>query len=125
MDKTTLVSLDISEGAEVVSALENHGVELKVALWMVTPEYDDGRLVIASEELQQKSILKDYEKVVRILRETFVRALPPVMIMRLDDPLIKELRKRFGKTEHVSGMRLGGQMIGNRFVEDAYVYKIA
>jgi hypothetical protein len=125
MDRNALVSLDISEGSEVLSALEEHGVNVQVALWMVSPQYEDGRLVIASEDLPQTDILKDYEKVVGILREKFARALPLFSILRLDDSLITELRRRFGHAKDVRGMRLGGQMIGNRYVEDAYVYKIA
>jgi hypothetical protein len=124
MDKATLVSLDISEGSEVISALESHGIELGVALWMVTPEYEDGRLVIASKMLPLKDVLEDYEKVVRILRETSERTLP-LFILRPDDPFVAALHRMFGNTRSVSGMRLGGQRIGNRYIEDAYVYKIA
>jgi hypothetical protein len=124
MGTKSLVSLDISEGAEVVSALEKHGISLQVAVWMVTPEYEDGRLVIASEQLPS-GIREGYHKVVTILRETFVRALPLVMIMQPDDPFVLDLRRRYSKIPHVSGIRIGGGRIGNRFVEDGYVYKIA
>jgi hypothetical protein len=124
MDTASLVSLDISEGFEVVSALEKQGISLQVALWMITSEYEDGRLVIASEQLP-RDIGEGYGRVVQILRETFVRALPLIMIMKLDDPFVVELRERFGNAKSVNGMRLGGQTIGNRYVEDAYVYKIA
>ena len=41
------------------------------------------------------------------------------------DPFVRELRRLFGKARSVEGMRLGGQMIGDRFVEDAYVYRIS
>jgi hypothetical protein len=124
VDTTSLVGLDISEGAEVVSALEKHGISLQVALWMVTPEYEDGRLVLASEQLPL-GIRESYHKVVTILRETFVRALPSIMILRPDDPFILDLRSRYSKMPHMSGTRIGGGSIGNRFVEDGYVYKIA
>ena len=42
----------------------------------------------------------------------------------MNDPFIRVLRKIFGKTRSVEGMRLGGQMIGDRFIEDAYVYRV-
>jgi hypothetical protein len=35
------------------------------------------------------------------------------------------LRRIFAKTKSVEGMRLGGQMIGDRFIEDAWVYRIS
>ena len=50
---------------------------------------------------------------------------PPVMILPMSDPFIKELRRIFGKAKIVEGMRPGGQMIGDRFVQDAYTYRIS
>ena len=41
------------------------------------------------------------------------------------DPFIRQLRRIFGKTKSVHGMRLGNQMVGDRFVQDAYVYRIS
>ncbi len=49
---------------------------------------------------------------------------PPLLIFKLSDPFIRALRKRFGKATTVEGMRLGTQMIGDRYVEDALVYRI-
>ena len=43
----------------------------------------------------------------------------------MSDPFIRDLRRRFGKSKNVAGMRLGLQTIGNWFVEDAYVYRIS
>ena len=124
MDKATLVGLDIEAGSRVVSALENAGIKVKVALWMTTPEYEEGRLVIAAFALDQTHPLKAYEKVARILNGDFHYSLPAILIMRMKDPFIQTLRNLFSKTASVDGMRLGGQMIGNRFILDAYVYKI-
>lgn len=50
---------------------------------------------------------------------------PVVMILPMTDPFIKGLRRIFGKTKNVEGMRRGGQMIGDRFIEDAFVYRIS
>jgi hypothetical protein len=50
---------------------------------------------------------------------------PQLMIFPMTDPFIKVLRRTFGKTKSVEGMRLGGQMIGDRFIEDAFVYRIS
>jgi hypothetical protein len=38
--------------------------------------------------------------------------------------LIRALRKLFGKTANVDGMRLAGQTIGGVWIDDAYVYRI-
>jgi hypothetical protein len=47
------------------------------------------------------------------------------MIFAMTDPFIKGLRRLFGKAKSAEGMRLGGQMIGDRFIEDGYVYRIS
>ncbi len=91
---------------------------------MVSPEYGDWRLVLSSPSLDQSHQLKAYEKVTEILGGRFVYRLPPILILPTKDPFIKEIRKIFGKTKDVMGMRLGGQIIGNRFVENAYVYRV-
>jgi hypothetical protein len=46
------------------------------------------------------------------------------MVLPTKDPFIRELRKMFGKAKDVTGMRLGGQTIGNRFIDNAYVYRV-
>ena len=124
MDKATLVSLDIEAGSRVVSRLENAGIGVKVALWMTTPEYEEGRLVLASSQLDQTNPLHAYEQVAQILQGEFSYSPPAILILKMRDPFIQQLRQFFGKTKSVEGMRLGGQIIGNRFVSDAYVYKI-
>src|SRR5580658_5406927 len=50
---------------------------------------------------------------------------PIVGIFRSSDPFIRSLRKTFPKTKSVTGMRLGGRTFGDRFVEDAYAYRIS
>jgi len=124
MDKATLVGLDVEAGSRVVEALDKAGVSTKVAMWMTTPEYEDGRLVIASSSLDQTRPMRAYERVAEILQKEFFYSLPPILILKMRDPFIQSLRAIFGKTHSVEGMRLGGQTIGNRFVSDAYVYRI-
>jgi hypothetical protein len=46
------------------------------------------------------------------------------MLQTTRQPLVRELRKIFGKAAEVAGMRLGGQMIDGGWIDDAYVYRI-
>lgn len=124
MVKASLVGLDIEAGFRVVSLLETAGITVKVALWMATPEYEEGRLVIASPSLDQAHPLRAYGKVAEILHGEFAHSRPALLILRMKDPFIQKLRQMFGKTTSVEGMRLGGQTIGDRFVLDAFVYRI-
>ena len=124
MAATALVGLELEAGSRVVTVLEVAGIALKVALWMSTPEFEEGRIVIASSSLDQSNPLRAYETVAEILHGKFTHAAPPILILRMRDPFVQKLRQLFGHTASVEGMRLGGQTIGNRFVLDAYVYRI-
>ena len=127
MDKAALVTLDIERGGEVLEGLDRAKVKVAVALWAILPEYEDWRLVLAARSFDSLGLRDAYG----LLHESLAPSgftpwnTPTILILRMADPLIKDLRRHFAKCQSVDGMRLGGQMIGNRFVEDAYVYRIA
>ena len=127
MDKIALVSVDLERGLELVEVLERASVKVNVALWVLFSEYEDWRLVIAAHKFDSMEPKEAYRLLHEILAtEGFTpKNTPSVMILPLRDSFIKTLRGIFGKTKSVEGMRLGGQTIGDRFVEDAYVYKIS
>jgi hypothetical protein len=54
-----------------------------------------------------------------------IERAPSKMILSMTDPFIRQLRHLFAKARSVDGIRLGGQRIGNRFVEDACVYRVS
>jgi hypothetical protein len=127
MAEKTLVEADLGKSEKIVSALEAAGIRVAVALWVVFPEYGDWRLVLASRDLDPVSLGDSYLQVNRVLRDSglTVWETPTIFIMKTTDPFVRALRKVFGKAKSVIGMRLGGQTWGDRFVEDAYAYKIA
>lgn len=122
-----MVSVDINRGSELLDALERAKVRVGVALWMFSPEYEDWRLVVASRQFDSLDLRDAY----RLIHDSLAPSgftperAPPIIILPMADPFIRELCRHFGKTKSVEGMRLGGQMIGDRFVEDAYVYRIS
>ncbi len=124
MDQATLVGSDVDAGWKVVEQLDLAGLNPKVALWLITPEHEDGRLVLASPKFDSASSLKAYEEVRKVLKGSGTHFLPPLLILKTKDDFIRGLRGLFAQTSDVSGMRLGGQVIGNRFVSDAYVYRV-
>jgi hypothetical protein len=124
VDQATLVGPDIDIGREALAALDAAGIKPVVALLAVLPEYGDWRLILSAPSLDQVHLLKAHEQVHAILRGDFVYRLPIVMILPTKDPFIREIRGMFSKAKDVTGMRLGGQTIGNRFIENAYVYRI-
>jgi hypothetical protein len=127
MDQATLVGPDIEIGRDALAALDAAGIKPAVALLAVLPEYDDWRLILSSPALDQNHQLKAYEKVTEILRGEFVYRLPPIIILPTKDLFIRELRRIFRNNIKVGPqtlVRLGGQRIGNRFVDNAYVYRV-
>lgn len=127
MGKTTLVEVDFQKTERMVAALEKAGVRVVVAVWVQFPEYEDWRFVLASKNLDTLNLGDAYLKVNSILKSAGMNVwqTPTIHIMKTTDPFIRALRKVFGKAASVNGMHLGGQTWGDRFVEDAYAYKIA
>ncbi len=126
MVKTSLVSPDIEKGAEILESFDA-SLKVPVFLWASTDEHEDWRLIVAARKFDQLGVSEAYGYIREILapKGLDARNTPTIMILRTTDPFIKELRRIFGKTESAEGMRLGGQLIGDRFIQDAYVYRIA
>jgi len=121
-----MVSLDVDRGAAVLDALDRAKLKISVAIWMYSSEYEDWRLVLAARQFHSL----DPRGPLRLLYGLLAKAgftpetTPPILILPMTDPFIRELRRLFAKAKNVEGMRLGGQVIGDRFVEDAYVYRV-
>lgn len=113
-------------GAKIVQILDDAGLTIKVALWLYTSEYEDWRFVLSSGRLDSAKPSDAYGLIHDALEHggLALEQTPTLMILRMADPFVRALRLSFGKTKSVEGMRLGGQMIGDRFVEDAIVYRV-
>lgn len=127
MDHAALVGFDLQLGEKIVSALEAAGLRIAVAMWVHFPEYESWRFVLSSKDLDPFSRSDAYLKIDRILVKAGVQPsdIPLTFIIKTTDPFIRTARRAFGKSSSVKGMRLGGQQWGNRYVEDAFAYKIA
>jgi hypothetical protein len=127
MDKAALVEVDLGKSERIVTALEKAGVHVALAMWVHFSEYGDWRFVLASKKLDVLTLGDAYLKINQILTEAgmTVWEVPTIFIMKTTDPFVRALRKVFGKASGVVGMRLGGQIWGDRYVDDAYAYKIA
>lgn len=126
MDKAALVGADFTTGRELVQALDKSALSISVALWLHSPEYEDWRFVLASRRFDAAEPSEAYGLVHDALAAAGIplERTPPLLILKMSDPFVRMLRGIFGKTKSVEGMRLGGQLIGDRFIEDALVYRI-
>jgi len=127
MDKAALVNIEIQRGQEMIDILDRAKLRLAVALWAYLPEYEDWRMVLSARQFDFPDPRDGYRQLHDLLEAAGFTPdkTPPVMILPTSDPFVKDLRRVFGKTKSVEGMRLGGQTIGDRFIEDGYVYRIS
>ena len=126
MATPTLVSFDIENGDTVVKALDDDGKSPNVALWARLPDYEDWRLVLASDQLDQNSLRTGYTQIIEAMDKAGIpmHRRPTLLMKPMNDPMIKGLRSLFASTADTRGMRLGGQMFGNKYLEDGVVYRI-
>jgi hypothetical protein len=126
VDNATLVSFDIESGQKVIDALDADGKNPNVALWAKIPDYEDWRLVIASDRLDQSSSFSGYTEINEAIRKAGIpiHRKPPIFLRSMDKPFIQALRNAFASAADTYGMRLGGQMFGDQYLEDAFVYRI-
>lgn len=126
MAEALLVNIDIPLGLEVISALKTAGLTVNVALWAWLSEYEDWRLVLASRTLDKEGLKQRYGLVNQATDAAGIafRRTPETLILKMKDPFIRDLRRLFGKSKNVEGMRLGGQRLGDRSIRDAWVYRI-
>jgi hypothetical protein len=122
----TLVSFDIENGERVVDALDKAGKPPNVAIWAKLPDYEDWRLVIASDRLDQSSEFSGYSEINEAIRKAGIpfHRKPTIFLRPMDNPMIQALRNAYASMSDNYGMRLGSQMFGDKYLEDAVVYRI-
>ncbi len=126
MDQAVLVNFDIESGKEVVDALDREGKNPNVALWAKLPDYENWRLVIASDRLDQSSSRLGYGEINTAIKKAGIpiHRKPSIFLRSMDKPFIQALRRTFSTAADTYGMRLGGQTFGDQYLEDAFVYRI-
>ncbi len=126
MDKAVLVTPEFTAGLEIVHALDKSALPISVALWLYTPEHEDWRFVLASRRLDAAEPSAAYGLVHDALTAAGIplERTPTLLILKMSDPFIRALRATLSKAKGVEGMRLGGQRIGDRFIEDALVFRV-
>lgn len=127
MSQALLVNIDLDAGAEILRIVDKAGVNVSVALWVNLDEYSDWRLLMSSRQFDVAGPHKASGLVFDALNAAGfpVEKTPTILILPMADPTVRSLRRIVAKAKTVEGMRLGGQQIGNRWVEDAYVYRIS
>ena len=90
MDNAALVNFDIEAGEKVVDALDKDGKPPEVALWAKLPEYEDLRIVIASDRIVQTGSLYPYSQINGAMEKAGIpiSKRPKVFLRSMDKPFI-------------------------------------
>ena len=126
MAPTTLVNFDIENGEKAIAALDTANKAPVVALWAKFPDYENWRLVLASDRFDQSSQFSGYSEINEAMDKAGIpiHRQPAIFMRPMNNPMIEALRHTFGSASDVYGMRLGGQKFGDKYLEDAFVYRI-
>ena len=124
MVEAPLVVPDVSFGESLLQTLDVEGFPVSVALWL--REDERWILVLGSPSYDKVGPKDAYLQLISALSREGPVSLTgiPLRLRGHTDPLIKGLRKAFGKSDRTQGMRLGGHKIAGRWIDDAYVYRI-
>jgi len=127
MGEALLVNIDLDSGAEILRIMDEAGVKVSVAAWIVLEEYGDWRLLISSRQLDAASPRNAGGIVFDALHAAGfpVKKTPTILILPMTDPTVRALRRYFRQNKDVEGERICGQQFGNRWVEDGYVYRVS
>jgi hypothetical protein len=127
MDKTSLVEKDIKEAKRLIKALDESEFEVRAALWFYLTESDEWRLLIASPFVEQNGLKKSYN----FIQEVLAKLSPPskislkeISVLSPQDELISLLRVGIRTGPGISDIRFSRNVINNRLIEDAYIYRL-
>ena len=123
--RQVLVTANFTSGQKLLAALDRSSLSISVALWLYSSTYEDWRFVLASRRLDTAAPADAYGLVHDALSAAgiLLDQTPALMILKMSDPFIRDLRRQLSKIKDAEGLRLGNQQIGGEFVEDALVYR--
>jgi len=126
MAKKILVDADLRLGEKILGLLDASKFPISVAIWILTEQDGEWKLVIGTPLYEKAGPLEAYGQLINALRRDNPesRDFDDVRLMSNREPFIRDLRRLFGKTASVHGMRLGGHHIGGMWLDDAVVYRI-
>lgn len=125
MVKDSLVGIDVELGTRVLEALDAAGFAVPAALWVRWGEEHKWHLLLATPLYDRLGPGNAYRRLVDALWKVdydWVRS--PIRLESTRKPFVRALRQLYGKAADLPGMRLGGQMIGDTWIDEAYIYRV-
>jgi len=127
MDKTTLVEKTIKNGRQLIEELDKTEFDVCGALWFYLTDGDEWRLIIASAYADINGPKKSYEFIqnkMKKLPKDFDIPLSDITVLSPKDELIRLLRIAIRTKKSISGIRFTRNVINNKLIEDAYIYRL-
>lgn len=127
MDKTVLVEKDIEDGKRLVIALDESLFEVRAAMWFYLTDSDEWQLLVASPYVDENGPKKAYnfiQKELAKLSPASEISLKDISVLSPKDDLISLLRIAIRTGPGISGIRFTRNVINNRLIEDAYIYRM-
>ena len=114
MDKTVLVVRDLANGTEILEALDRAKLDIYVAVWAYLDEYPDWRLVLASPRFDELGLGESFGLIREALESAGIpyEKKPPIVILKMSDKTVRDLRKMYSKWKGVEGRNIGNQLYG-------------
>lgn len=127
MVKVSLVMPDVEVGSEIVRLLEEGDFPVTVAMWLLRTQDSEWEFVVATPLYDKFGPKESYHRLLGALRSMDAHTLhiTHIRILGHKNPLIRGLRRAYGKDKSVEGRHLGGPAPGSKiWIEDSYVYRI-
>lgn len=119
-----LVEVDIELGRRILEALAHAHIPVSAALWLFVPQLGEWHLMIATSLVDRKGPRTAYGELWTILQKH--QLLPQLPLRRIyllspKTPFVSALRSTL---RTMLPGRLRSAYLGDRFIEDAYVYPV-
>ena len=117
----------MNAGAELTHRLDEANWPVVASFWYFVPEQNQWKLVFASPRLLSDGPALAYYKIrlaSATLREQFP-SLKQIAVVSPDDEVVRALSLAVDTGWTISGIRFSHNTINGRFIEDAYLYRVA
>jgi hypothetical protein len=123
---TTLVTEWIEAGKRLTEALDRESFDVVASLWFYDAESGDWRLIIASPLVDRDGPLEAYRAVQRVLGGLGLETLSlnDISVVSPSHNLVKLLGIALKTGKGISGIRFTRNRINDKFIEDAYIYRL-
>ena len=125
--KEALTEEMIQAGAQLIRKLDEFGVPVATALWLLDTEINEWRLLLASPLVAREGRLVLYETIHRAEAQLGERPaavlFSAISLARDDDDLIKRLRATVHTGADIERIRFHKNVADGHFIEDALIYR--